>query len=102
MKTSGTFDNIETEAAPCLVKENLLNIEEDSFEDTKAQYDLSEDKFGKKDTGVEENELVNKPSVDEKPVTKEEFLMLMEKFREQCKADREEIFKDFRKTNEDG
>ena len=37
-----------------------------------------------------------------KPVTREEFVMLMAEFREQSKADREEIFKDFWKKDEDG
>ena len=77
--------------------ENLGDIKEDLFEDTKVQDEFSEAKFGNRNTGEEENKIMDKleSSEDVKPVTKEEFVMLMAEFRE-------EIFKDFWTKDEDG
>ena len=87
-KPSGTIEN---------------ETEEDSFEDRKVKEELSEAKSGNRDTGQGENELLDKiEPTNVKPVTREEFVMLMAEFREQSKADREEIFKDFWKKDEDG
>ena len=55
-KTSGIIDN-ETETSARLIKNNLGDIREDLFEDTKVHAEFSEARSGNRETGEEENEI---------------------------------------------
>ena len=82
-ETIKTFDDDE---------DILINKKRDIFEADEEIFDEAK---------LESEDNPEAPIENDKPITTEEFLVLMEEYREQCKADREEIFKDFGKKDDE-
>ena len=104
---SNDLSSIPSEDMPVVASESN-SVNDTSDKDVKDLGELVVSKAGVTVAGVEDLEKEKGPSLpklmpaedlepvnNEKPVTKDVFLKLMAEFREQQKADREEIFKDF-------